>query len=186
MQPVIDRLTVGDLHNPDVRKRITPSSTLYFPPKELKPLNSFARELIARGKTTEQQLANAVFPEYPHYDLAGKNPLDSAYTEYSKKAIAALAGRTISPRYLAHSASPAMQRAVEEIALSLDTREIYLRSPATFAGSISGLRDVEREALASGDFFQIDAAMKCESLDIGALVTISYDTYRSSLAIDRQ
>jgi len=162
---VLDHLTVGDLYNPGVRKRITSSSTLYFPPKELKTLNSYARELVAQGKTTEEQLENAVFPQHPLYQLVGENQIHGAYTEYAKKAISALASRTISTRYSAYGASPAMQKAIEQITLNLDVLGTYLHSPASFAGTISGLKDVERAALASGDFSQINAAMKSGNLD---------------------
>lgn len=166
MQPVIDRLTVSDLHNHDVRKRINASSTLYFPPKEFQPLNDFGHELLALGKTTKEQLEHAVFPQLPIYQLVGKSSIPGAYTEYAKKAIAALTSRTISPQYQAYCASPAMQKAVEQISLSLDTLETYLHSPVSFAESISGLKDAERTALASGDFLQIDTVMKSESLDV--------------------
>jgi len=173
MQPVIDRLTVCDLYTPGVRERITPSSTLYFPPKESKVLSSFANELIALGKTTKEQLENGVFPQQPLYQLVGTNPIPSAYTEYAKSAITALANRTISTRYPAYCASPAMQKAIEDISLNLDILEIYLRSPASFAESISGLKDVERAALASGDFSQIDTAMKGGSfLAVSSRVTL--------------
>lgn len=165
MEPVIDRLTIGDLYKPEVRKRISYITTFYFPPKDSPPLTNYVQDLQAQGQLTEEQYENSMFPRKPLYQLVGTDPLPEAYTEYAKKAIAGLASRKISSRYRAYSASPAMQRAVENISLNLDTREVYFRDKEAFAKSIEGLKDEEREALASGDFVRISSAMKNGQVD---------------------
>ncbi|KAJ6258203.1 hypothetical protein Dda_7122 [Drechslerella dactyloides] len=165
MQPVIDRLTIDDLRKPEIRKRITSASTLYFPPKELLPPNKFARELIAQGKTGEEQLTRAAFPNRPLYQLVGGSSIPDAYSEHATKVIAAIPNRKISPNYPLYRASPAMQGAIEQIYLRSDIRQDYLRSPASFTAGVSALTEIETTALASGEFSKVDAAMKSGNLD---------------------
>ncbi|KAK6340594.1 hypothetical protein TWF696_008920 [Orbilia brochopaga] len=165
MQPVIDRLIVDDLRKPEVRKRITSASTLYFPPKEMLPLNEFACELVARGKTSEEQLKHALFPNRPLYQVVGEDSIEGAYSDHAKGVIAATSNRKVSPKYPIYRASPAMQKTVEQIYLENDVRADYLQSPASFAVSISNLTDLETAALASGDFTKVYAAMKSGNLD---------------------
>ncbi|KAK6511613.1 hypothetical protein TWF481_000528 [Arthrobotrys musiformis] len=166
MQPIIDRLVVGDLQKPEVRQRITSASTLYFPPKEIPPLNEFARRLLDQKVTSREQFQHAVFPGRPLYQLIGETLPPEAYSEHAQKVIAALPQREISPRCPIYRASDAMQTTVEEIYTKIKIREEYLASPASFAARISsGLNEAERTALASGDFSQIDAVMKSGDLD---------------------
>lgn len=161
MKSVIDRLTIGDLYKPEVRERVTSTSTFYFPPKEQLPFSDYVREVVAQGEATEEQLENMLFPIHPLYQLVGSDPLPAAYTEYAKKAIAALPNQTVSSMF---RASPAMQKAMERISLSSEVLETYLRDPVTHAMGIEGLTDAEREALASGDFWQINAVMSASQL----------------------
>ena len=163
MDSVIDRLTIGDLYKPEVRKRVTSTSTFYFPPKDSEqlPFSDYVREVVARGEATEEQLENMLFPIQPLYQLVGSDPLPAAYTEYAKKAIAALHNRTVSAMF---RASLPMQKAMERISLSSEVLETYLRDPVTHAMGIEGLAVAEREALASGDFWQINAVMSDSQL----------------------
>ncbi|KAF3905926.1 hypothetical protein ABW21_db0200775 [Orbilia brochopaga] len=165
MQPIIDQLTVGCLRKPEVRKRITSSSTLYFPPKELLPLNEFASELVNRGKASHEQLKRAMFPGRPLYQIVGKDCITEAYSDYEKKVIAGIPNRKISKHYRVYRASVAMQRAIEQVYFQSDIREEYLRSPSSFAAGIPGLTDSEARALASGDFPKINSTMKSGNLD---------------------
>ncbi|KAK6335014.1 hypothetical protein TWF718_010456 [Orbilia javanica] len=165
-QPVIDRLTIGGLRTPEVRKRITSASTLYFPPKDILPLNKFATQILDEGITTNEQFQHAIFPGRPLYQLVGQTLPPEAYSERAQKAISALPGRKVSPRYPVYRASSTMQTAIEDIYLKEKARADYLTSPASFTASLEpGLKDAEKIALESGDFAQIDAVMKSGNLD---------------------
>ncbi|KAK6529513.1 hypothetical protein TWF281_008684 [Arthrobotrys megalospora] len=166
MSPIIEHLTIADLRKPEVRKRITSASTLYFPPTETPPLNEFARHLLADGVTSKEQFQHAIFPGRPLYQLVGKTLPPEAYSENAQKAVAALPDRKISPRCPVYCASPAMQTAVEQIYLKRDALGEYLASPASFVpDSVAGLKAIEKAALESGVFTQIEAVMKTKDLD---------------------
>ncbi|KAK6354057.1 hypothetical protein TWF730_008475 [Orbilia blumenaviensis] len=166
MQPVIEHFTVGDLFKPDIRKRVTSASTLYFPPKDALQLNKFANQLLDQGVITKEQLQHAMFPGRPLYQLAGGALPPEAYSDHAQRVVATLTDHKASPRCPVYRASSTMQATLEEIYLKSQLREKYLISPASFAELLdSSLEDTERMALASGNYVEIEAAMKSGDLD---------------------
>ncbi|EGX50055.1 hypothetical protein AOL_s00076g406 [Orbilia oligospora ATCC 24927] len=166
MQPVINTLTIGDLRKPEVRKQITSASTLYFPPKEILKLNKFGCDLLDQGITNKEQFQHAIFPGQPLYQLIGKALPHEAYSEHAQQVIAGLHRRKISPRYPLYRASAAMQSTMEDIYLKNEVRKEYLISPTSFTlRVVPGLKEMEKIALASGNYSQIDGAMKSGDLD---------------------
>ncbi|KAK6510652.1 hypothetical protein TWF506_009754 [Arthrobotrys conoides] len=166
MEPIMEHLTIGDLRKPAIRKQITSASTLYFPPKDVPPLNKFACDLLDRGVTSKEQFQHAIFPGRPLYQLLGKTLPLEAYSKHAQEVIAALASRKVSPRYPLYHASAAMQSAMEDIYLKNQVRDDYLTSPASFTAKLApGLKKIEKVALASGEYSKIHAAMKSGNLD---------------------
>ncbi|KAF3139663.1 hypothetical protein TWF569_008512 [Orbilia oligospora] len=166
MQPIVHHLTIEDLRKPEVRKQITSASTLYFPPREIPKLNKFACDLLDQGITSKEQFQHAIFPGQPLYQLIGETLPREAYSEHTRQVIAALPRRKISPRYPLYHASAAMQSTMEDIYLKSEVRMEYLSSPTSFTSRVApGLNEIEKIALASGNYVQIDGAMKSGDLD---------------------
>lgn len=160
--PTINRFTVSDMYKPEVKKEITPASTLYIPPKDLLPV-SLAGEMIIVGHHAGPDEAPK-FPPLPIHHYLGPEP--DSYGEQETRAVAALKHHVTPADYRRYSASPAMQMAVESFTLDPEILKAYQESPSAFAASIPGLLDREAKALASGSPTVINDAMWTEGVSV--------------------
>lgn len=159
-EPIIKRYTIEDLYKAEVQATITGATTFYLPPKTLLPITP-AGEKFMFGDDKNLKLAGNVAPIYPPFPFnESLTPVLPPYGPEEMKVIAALKHHTMPVGYRPYVASPAMQKAVERLSLSINTIKEYQASPSTFAASIQGLDRHETQALASGNAHRIDAAMR--------------------------
>jgi hypothetical protein len=159
-KPSITKYTVSELYNAEALRNISSISTFYIPPKEFLPLAPYAEKLVFGGHKQAVAVSRdvQVFPALGPTISFG--PVPPAYGPAETKAIAAIKTHTVPPQYKLYSASPAMQKAVESLSLSLKALKRYQASPSIFAASTQGLNPHEQRALASGSPAKISAVMR--------------------------
>lgn len=136
-----------------MQKKVTGLTTFYLPPKDPRPADP---EMAAR-------LGLRIIPGAK--GITGPYPIDKPYSEADKAAVAALDTHVLPKNYRRLRATPALRSAMQKLALEPASQRLYLKSPAAFASTITGLRSNERRALETGRPYPIVSAMKASSTD---------------------
>ncbi|KAE8156100.1 hypothetical protein BDV40DRAFT_91922 [Aspergillus tamarii] len=163
--PTIQRYIISELSNPEVQKTVDACSTFYIPPKALLPISDTAT-LVSLDKSGSVPLSPPLWWD----------PLNtSAPTLYGPKEAEVISneGNHSPPEgYRRYSASPAMQKTVEQLVLDPNALEVYKRSPEVYTTSVHGLEPHEAKALASAKEGTIFSTMHEGLSDSGDTPTV--------------
>ncbi|KAH8104737.1 tetrapyrrole methylase [Cristinia sonorae] len=156
--PVTDKWTIAQLRNPKIASQVTGISTFYIPPKGRAPVNQSLVEtlrLLPPGKVAEK-----LTQVYPANRWEANVPTLPAYSQSDKEVVARIPEHVVPAEYQALETSQAMADVMTKLALDPKALAAYKANHDAFARAVPGLNDKERAALASGDEWQIRAAMK--------------------------
>nr|P9WEN1.1 RecName: Full=Methyltransferase/ribosomally synthesized cyclic peptide gymnopeptides precursor gymMA1; AltName: Full=Gymnopeptides biosynthesis cluster protein MA1; Contains: RecName: Full=N-methyltranferase gymM1; Contains: RecName: Full=Ribosomally synthesized cyclic gymnopeptides core peptide; Contains: RecName: Full=Follower peptide; Flags: Precursor [Gymnopus fusipes] len=156
--PVIDKLTISQLRDTEVAKRVSGISTFYIPPKELKdPSMDIMRrlELLAADQVPDKQ-----WHFYPTNQWAPSAPNVVPYGPIEQAAIVQLGSHTIPEQFQPIATSKAMTDILTKLALDPKMLTEYKADRRAFAQSALELTVNERDALEMGTFWALRCAMK--------------------------
>jgi precorrin-6B methylase 1 len=156
VEPIIERLTIAQLRQPEIAKRITGISTFYLPPKSLRPGNAAVASkfgLRLRNDNADSERDRVAFP-------AGH-----PYGERELTAVAELEHHAIPRNYRRTRTSQAMYDTLYDLATKPEELYAFKRAPAVFVDGKSGLSSAERRALVSRHGGHIRLVMKRTARD---------------------
>ncbi|KAJ4470804.1 tetrapyrrole methylase [Lentinula aciculospora] len=157
--PVTDKLTIGQLHDPRVAKQVTGISTFYIPPKETKCVNvDMMRrlDLLSHGIPIKQL---SFFPSNK-WAPANSVPDVVAYGPADQAAVVKLNTHKVPEQYPALATSKAMTDIMTKLALDPRILTEYKADTQAFVHSVPDLTLVEKKALELGNLGAIRCAMK--------------------------
>jgi len=156
--PLIDKLTISQLREPDVQKRINGISTFYIPPKGglLTSLDVVERlDILNPGQALEQRLH-----VYPANQWTPSVSNSEAYRLSDQTAIAELESHIVPEQYSPLATSNAMVDIMTKLALDPKLLAEYKVDRHAFAQSVQDLTSDERKALETGTQSAIHFAMR--------------------------
>lgn len=139
VEPTIDRFTIAQLLEPDVRRRVNEASTFYLPPKAARPIDA--------GMAAALGLAAAD----AEADTDPFQPSRALYTRRELDAVAELDSHRVPEEYRPARPSPELFGLIRDLALDPRLLERYEADPELVLRARPGLSDVERAAVLSGD-----------------------------------
>jgi hypothetical protein len=163
VEPIIERLTIAQLRQPEIAKRITGISTFYLPPKSMRPDNAAVASKLGFGVLDNAH--NERDNVRNERDFVAF-PAGVPYGERELKAVAELESHAIPRNYRRTRTSQAMYDTLYDLATKPEELYAFKRVPRVFADGKSGLSPAERRALASRHGGHIWAAMKRNARDI--------------------
>jgi len=157
--PVIDKLTISQLRDPLIAKRVCGISTFYIPPKEIKDTSMNA---VNRLKLDVSGQAQSHFRNFPpnKWGPAGSIANVAPYGPKEQAVIAQLNNHTVPENFPPIDTSKAMTEVMTKLALDPNFLAEFKADQHAVAQSIPDLTPNEREALEKGSLWAVRNAMK--------------------------